>query len=72
MYDQGRGVPQDDAEAGIWLRKAAEQGHANAQFSLGMRCANGRSVQQDDAEAVTWFRKAVMSRATSRRRTTSG
>ncbi len=28
MYRQGRGVPQDDAEAMKWYRKAAEQGDA--------------------------------------------
>ncbi len=28
MYAEGQGVPQDDAEAVRWYRKAAEQGHA--------------------------------------------
>ncbi len=28
MYENGRGVPQDDAEARRWYWKAAEQGHA--------------------------------------------
>ncbi len=27
MYDQGRGVPQDDARAVKWYSKAAEQGY---------------------------------------------
>ena len=31
MYDEGHGVPQDDAEAIKWYLKAAEQGHADAQ-----------------------------------------
>jgi len=31
MYDKGKGVPQDDAEAVKWYRKAADQGHADAQ-----------------------------------------
>ncbi len=35
MYDVGRGVPQDDVEAVVWYRQAAEQGHASAQHSLG-------------------------------------
>ena len=30
-YYYGKGVPQDHAEAARWYRKAAEQGHANAQ-----------------------------------------
>jgi uncharacterized protein len=28
MYAIGQGVPEDDAEAVKWYRKAAEQGHA--------------------------------------------
>ena len=39
--------------------KAAEQGHINAQFSIGTRYATGRGVQQDDVEAVAWFRQAA-------------
>tara|TARA_R110000765_G_scaffold324976_2_gene416497 strand:+ start:916 stop:1131 length:216 start_codon:yes stop_codon:yes gene_type:complete len=35
MYDTGRGVPENDAEAVRWYRLAAEQGDANAQFNLG-------------------------------------
>ena len=31
MYDNGRGVAQNDAEAVRWYRKAAEQGDAGAQ-----------------------------------------
>ena len=30
MYDNGRGVPQDTAEAVTWYRLAAEQGDAAA------------------------------------------
>ena len=35
MYDNGRGVPEDDRQAVLWYRKAAEQGDARAQFNLG-------------------------------------
>ena len=28
-------MPEDDAEAVKWYRKAAEQGHADAQYNLG-------------------------------------
>jgi TPR repeat protein len=42
-----------------WFRKAAEQGHAMAQFNLGVMYANGEGVPKDDAEAVKWFRKAA-------------
>ena len=59
MYYKGRGVPQDDAEAVKWYRRAAEQGLARAQYNLGMRYSNGRGVPQNDAEAVKWYRRAA-------------
>ena len=47
-YDNGQGVPQDDAQAVAWFRKAAEQGDANAQHNLGYAYANGQGVPQDN------------------------
>ena len=60
MYDNGRGVPQDDGEAVAWYRQAAEQGHASAQFNLGVAYRDGQGVPQDDVEAERWWRKAAM------------
>ena len=40
----GQGAPQNNAEALNWLRKAADQGHPNAQSNLGMMYALGRGV----------------------------
>ena len=34
MYDNGEGVPENDAEAVKWFRKAADQGHAKAQYNI--------------------------------------
>ena len=59
MYDTGRGVPQDDAEAVRWTRLAAEQGDADAQCQLGYMYVNGEGVLENEAEAVKWFRKAA-------------
>jgi uncharacterized protein len=42
MYAEGQGVPEDDAEAVKWYRKAAEQGLAEAQFNLGEMYAYGK------------------------------
>ncbi|MCX6631984.1 MAG: tetratricopeptide repeat protein, partial [Candidatus Solibacter sp.] len=36
IYSQGQGVPQDFTKAVRWWRKAADQGHADAQFNLGV------------------------------------
>ena len=40
-------------------RKAAEQGHAGAQYNLGIMYVQGRGVAQNDATAVSWYRKAA-------------
>jgi len=42
-----------------WFRKAAEQGFARAQYSLGLCYYDGEGVTKDAAEAVKWFRKAA-------------
>lgn len=52
LYAEGRGVPQDHAEAAKWNRLAAEQGYALAQYNLGVSYDTGEGVPQDDAEAV--------------------
>ena len=36
LYEFGKGVPENDAEAVKWYRKAAEQGHGNA--AVQSRC----------------------------------
>ena len=59
MYAVGRGVPQDEAEALQWYRRAAEQGDADAQNNLGTMYAKGQGVPQDDTEAAKWFRRAA-------------
>ena len=46
----------DDFES---VKEAAEQGHAWAQFNLGVMYANGEGIPEDDAEAVRWYRKAA-------------
>ena len=59
MYRKGRGVPQNDASAVWWYRKAAGQGNAPAQFNLGWMYNKGQGETQDFVEAVRWFRKAA-------------
>ena len=59
MYENGRGVAKDDAQAVYWYRKAADQGEAYAQKNLGVMYANGRGVAKDEAQAVAWYRKAA-------------
>ncbi len=59
LYYEGRGVPQDYAQAVTWYRKAAEQGYAEAQCAMGKAYYFGQGVPLDDAQAATWFRKAA-------------
>jgi hypothetical protein len=60
IYSEGPGVVQQDhAEAFSWWLRAAEQGHAAAQFSVGLMYAVGEAVAQDDAEASRWWLKAA-------------
>jgi TPR repeat protein len=59
LYEYGRGVIQDDAEAFKWYRLAAGQGYPSAQDSVGVKLANGKGVIQNDFEAAVWFRRAA-------------
>ena len=58
-YTPRKGVVKDNVEAAKWYRKAAEQGHIEAQYRLGMMYGDGRGVTQDYTEAVKWFLKAA-------------
>ena len=42
-----------------WLQKSAEQGFAEAQYSLGVCYKNGDGVTKNIAEAVKWYRKSA-------------
>lgn len=42
-----------------WLRQAARQGHAEAQYTLGMAFLNGFDLPFDMAEAVHWLSAAA-------------
>lgn len=46
-------------EAVEWFRKAAEQGHAEAQLALGHCYVRGQGVPQNDRQAFEWWRKAA-------------
>ena len=56
MFKHGRGVVQDLKEAANWVRLAADQGDASAQYALGVMYHYGRGVVQDHKEAAKWFR----------------
>jgi uncharacterized protein len=55
MYTYGRGVPQSDAEAAGWCRRAAYQGDSEAQYMLGLLYNKGHGVPEDFVEAYKWL-----------------
>jgi len=60
MYSLGHGIPQDDKEALKWIAKAAEQGHAESQYNLGMMYFDGQGTPQDYVRAHMWFNLAAV------------
>src|ERR1035437_9248012 len=57
-YRHGPGG-RDLAESARWYRKAADQGNAYAQNTLGLIYDRGEGVAQDYVEAIKWYRKAA-------------
>ncbi len=53
------GQSQADTKDIETLRRAAEQGDAEAQRTLGVKHVEGDGVPQDDTEAIRWFRLAA-------------
>ena len=49
----------DTTEAIAWLRKAAAQQYAPAEFHIGQLYDFGFGVSGDDREALAWYRKAA-------------
>ena len=60
MYDNGEGVPEDDAEAVRWYRLAAEQGLAEAQSNLGFMYDKGEGGDERAAARCRHLESAGM------------
>ena len=58
-YREGYGTAVDHVKAVKWVRKAAEQGFARAQYSLGCMYDKGTVVEQSDEKAAEWYLKAA-------------
>jgi len=73
-YSAGEGVPENDKTAVKWYTLAAEQGHAQAQFNLGLMAEHGdaeaqfnlggmydigQGVPQNAKAAVKWYTLAA-------------
>ncbi|MCH2211043.1 MAG: sel1 repeat family protein [Fuerstiella sp.] len=53
------GVQIDDVEALKWYRRAADQGLAKAQFTVGQMYSSGEGATKDEVEALKWYRSAA-------------
>ncbi|SPX11322.1 Sel1 domain-containing protein [Escherichia coli] len=43
-----------------WLKLAAEQGHCEAQYSLGQKYTEDKSRHKDNEQAIFWLKKAAL------------
>ncbi len=59
LYAIGLGVPQDQAEAVKWFRRAADRGLPAAQMRLGAAYRDGKGVPADLKTAYFWFTLAA-------------
>jgi TPR repeat protein len=59
LFDEGAGVPRDDARAARFYERAAGLGDAIAQFQFARMLDEGRGVPRRDPEtAIGWLRRA--------------
>jgi TPR repeat protein len=59
MYGKGQGIERDDTKSFEWYKNAAEQGHPNAQYNLGVIYAKGRGTDKDPKLSKQWYEKAA-------------
>lgn len=58
-YEEGVGVPKNDAEALKWYKRAAEQQNAEGLYHLALRYRDGNGVPKDEKEAFYLMRVAA-------------
>jgi TPR repeat protein len=58
MYMQGECVAKNENMAAEWFRRAAEQGLAGSQMTLGMLYEQGIGVEKNETEAKKWYEMA--------------
>ena len=59
IYGDGDGVQKDLTESLKWTKLAAEQGHAKAQYNLGIMYRNGKGVSPNNRIAAKWYTLAA-------------
>lgn len=62
LYFNGKGVPQNDAEAFRWFHKLAKTGESRGEYAVAWMYHYNRAVApsgDNDVEAVSWYRQAA-------------
>ena len=59
LHYDGRGVPQDYAEAARLYRVGADGGSAIAQYNLALLLGQGRTGSTDTPQAIDWLQKSA-------------
>ncbi len=59
MYMDGDGVPVDDVQAMVWLRKADNDGSVDADVDISDLYYYGEGVKADQAESVVWLQRGA-------------
>jgi len=59
IYRAGKGVPENNAEAAVCFKAAADKGNLNAGLELGRMYLLGQGVKKDDRLAVQYLRPAA-------------
>lgn len=59
LYEQGRAVRRDAAEALRWYRMAADSGSPRGMFAVGKVHQNGTGARRDYDQARTWYHRAA-------------
>ncbi len=60
LHASGKGTRKNMAEALAWMTRAAQRGHAGAQFMLGAHfAADSGNGQRDEARAMDWLYQAA-------------
>lgn len=59
MENSLHNIGAEPSKAAYWLGKASKQGHAKAQFKLGMYYLKGTGLARNPQTAFSWFNKAA-------------
>lgn len=59
-YQHGLGVPRDRGKAKNWYLKAAQQGHADAQYQLGLLLGKDSAIYAVIGMDTFWYEQAAM------------